>query len=616
MMKSCRHRHTAVRSIVTFIILMISVASADAFIMVDDGFPACIIVHRQYAPKAEQFAARELASYLEKMTGAVIPVRTTELEDISPNSRVVLVGQGDWLALPRFSTSADDLEIQGADSFVLRTYSDEAPEVLIVAGGSTRSTVYAAYDLLGRLGVRWFTPAITHIPNRLTVRQSNLDVADFPCFSIREIQSGVTDIPDEWAAHLRLNAHRGLLERELDCDPVWVPRTISLNDFAPADSTVSGVDALPLVDGVRTARTGSWCYTSDASLSAIADNIERRLAIDSTFTHVILIPDTTGVLCTCEDCQKAIEGEGSKETLMLRWMERVAESIDDMPFDTTVVLSVPFSCTDALNRVDIPEHRVLLTGDEPLIRNRPFSESLDERVVSYGQILGEWTALYDNVTIRHAVGHYKYPALPFPDMVQTIDTILLYRNEYISGMIPSNPAGQGVLVADDELKTWVYARLMWDSDRDGAMLTREWIKGVYGYAWGPMFDYWKHLQKIALAPYIPLTVHIDPIEYITVEWLNTADRMIQRAYAQSMTDSTAHRYVRKTRLSVSFARLLLVKTHLEKGIEKKGVRYTAVSTLLDRWEAEMAEFGYNRVSSDETVAFFTRSLRELLDSRK
>ena len=53
---------------------------------------------------------------------------------------------------------------------------------------------------------------------------------------------------------------------------------------------------------------------------------------------------------------------------------------------------------------------------------------------------------------------------------------------------------------------WVLSQLLWDSDRDGNALVKEWIKGVYGYAWGPMFDYWRHLQKIIVISDKRLTI--------------------------------------------------------------------------------------------------------------
>ncbi len=190
--------------------------------------PSCIIILSSNAPKAERYAAEELVKYLKEMTGASFPIRETDYASIPTNAHAVLIGQGGWLGMSRFSTSVEDLEIQGPQSYVIKTYADGEPDILLITGATPRTTVYAVFGLLHKLGVRWYTPEVTRVPHPATVDLGELDITDFPCFHNRGIECAGSGT--EWAAHLRLNDGYGFMESELACTPEYVALDIQLGD--------------------------------------------------------------------------------------------------------------------------------------------------------------------------------------------------------------------------------------------------------------------------------------------------------------------------------------------------------------------------------------------------
>ena len=191
----------------------------------------------------------------------------------------------------------------------------------------------------------------------------------------------------------------------------------------------------------------------------------------------------------------------------------------------------------------------------------------------------------------------------------------MYHYEFIEGCFFLTASEPGIYIADAELRMWVLSELMWDRYQDGEALVREWMKGVYGYAWGPMMDYWKHVQKIAQIPNTRVTGHTDPLEYLSVDWLEEAEGIFQRAYALSMADSTAHRYVLKARLSLGYMQLLHAlssassQTPLDKPEKEKYLN------LLGKWVKEYKEFGYERISETQTIDEFAESFRATLEKK-
>ena len=134
-----------------------------------------IVIPSSPAPP-EQFAAGELQRYLWKMSGVELPIVRAKGTTLPP--KAILVGA---------------LEVPGAPSLQARYPDDDGlvlatqGERLIVRGSNPRGTVFAVYDLLERLGCRWFAPNFPFyvgnhelVPVRRTVRLAPLNVAKQP----------------------------------------------------------------------------------------------------------------------------------------------------------------------------------------------------------------------------------------------------------------------------------------------------------------------------------------------------------------------------------------------------------------------------------------------------
>lgn len=120
-----------------------------------------VIWYTKDAPEPVRFAASELASYLERMTGQAIGTQMasdgtlTSLElrggpaertPIGPTSVVTELARRVRPLPPRLATTP------GPDAFLWRTGDAE----VTIAGTNPRSVLYGVYDLLEELGFRFF----------------------------------------------------------------------------------------------------------------------------------------------------------------------------------------------------------------------------------------------------------------------------------------------------------------------------------------------------------------------------------------------------------------------------------------------------------------------------
>lgn len=145
----------------------------------------------------ERKAAETLVDYIEKMSGAKLPIYTMGV-DGQPQSGVaaILVGKAALavgLEAPPATISGDGYRIKTRGSWVL------------LAGETPDSTFFAASDLLERFGCRWFidNPIGTVVPTLRTLETGTLDVEETPSFPSRSIW-GPNWRPTMWTRHNRL----------------------------------------------------------------------------------------------------------------------------------------------------------------------------------------------------------------------------------------------------------------------------------------------------------------------------------------------------------------------------------------------------------------------------
>ncbi|HEX6536050.1 MAG TPA: DUF4838 domain-containing protein [Gemmatimonadaceae bacterium] len=140
------------------------------------GRTAYVIALPAAPSEPEAFAASELAAYLHRITGATFPV----VRDSEP-ARAIVLRTGASAAAAGLTGDAYAIAVRG--------------ERVYLTGGSGRAVLYAAYDLLARLGCRWLAPAFDYyqgeseiIPRAPTlVYRATGDVVERPTFAIRKL---------------------------------------------------------------------------------------------------------------------------------------------------------------------------------------------------------------------------------------------------------------------------------------------------------------------------------------------------------------------------------------------------------------------------------------------
>jgi len=163
-------------------------------VLVEGGRPRSAILIGQGATALEEHAAEELRDYVEKMTGARLPVRrhgSGRLSGVKEHD-VVIIGRAGSNPLVRALIEAGKVRLSddfpGLDGFIAKTVqADEDRMALVLGGSKDHSTLYAVYDVLERFGRIGFFRYEEYVPKVKTFSVPPVDIAERPYYRYRII---------------------------------------------------------------------------------------------------------------------------------------------------------------------------------------------------------------------------------------------------------------------------------------------------------------------------------------------------------------------------------------------------------------------------------------------
>ena len=153
---------------VAFLLPTLAGSAAGGVTIARNGKATCVIVQADNATEPEKFAAKELATFLKRVTGAEFPVVAEQSLTADRASRIY-VGWTGYASRQGIDTSK-----LGEEEWVIRTVGDD----LVLAGGQPRGTMYAVYDFLeDHVGCHWLDRKTEVIPLKPNSIRSSIPVS-------------------------------------------------------------------------------------------------------------------------------------------------------------------------------------------------------------------------------------------------------------------------------------------------------------------------------------------------------------------------------------------------------------------------------------------------------
>jgi hypothetical protein len=166
--------------------------------------PTITIVGASDATTAESLATKEVRRYLYLRTGTLLPV--IQSEKIPPGrADLMVVGQKDRpivraLTGANATKLAHSIESLAAQEYLLKTIELGDRRIVLLVGGDSIGTLYAAYRFAEHMGVRFYLHGDTLPDERIDLAIPDLDDRGKPLFETRGIQPfhDFPEGPDWW----------------------------------------------------------------------------------------------------------------------------------------------------------------------------------------------------------------------------------------------------------------------------------------------------------------------------------------------------------------------------------------------------------------------------------
>ncbi len=537
--------------------------------LVEDGKARAILVLPASPHDEEALAARELQLHIEKMSGA----------------RLAVVRAGDGGQLP---AGKDLIPIRIGLSLcpesgpAIREQSSDPGTFLIaattggvrLAGLSTEGTLFAAYALLERLGVRWYLPGDlgTVIPDAKTVSLPVGRVLEAPSFPHRRLQTAVEPLP--WARRQKLGG-------------LYFPGCHGIGLSPPADIKTEP-ELFALFEGKRTEQ--QLCISHPEVLKRAIRCAIEKFDKDPNLPWIGMGPRDNGDFCQCENCRKLDTGKwdpfSARRGMTDRYVwfyNHVIEAVHKKYPGKKLCFYAYSTCKWPPKKVKPNRSLVAAFAPIQLCRIHGMSNPICPDRSFYKTQITEWGKLVPETFERGYYFNLACPGFPFSKIHAIRDETPLahelgvkgWRVECMPGWATHGPS------------LYIAARLMWNHAADVDAILAEFYEKFFGPASEPMG---KYLESVDHA-YRDTDCHsgssFDMPHFFGRDWMSRANALLTDAERRSDGKEPYRERVRIFRLSYrhleAFLAMLAARNRFDFDAANKALaRLRAISqTMID-----------------------------------
>jgi len=498
--------------------LALLIASSPAFanvVLAVRGSAQARIVLAPDASETEQTAAAELGLFLHIVTGGDFPATT----DAAGKGGRLLVGAG----AARLAKTSFDASALVPEEIVVRTSGDD----LILAGGGPRGTLYAVYTFLEDVvGCRWWTRTASFMPWKRSLSLDPIDIRFKPPLEYRE-PFWYTAFEPVWAARNKANGVSAGGDEEHGGHQIYEGFVHTFYSLIPPEKYFKDhPEWFSEINGSRTAENAQLCLTNEEMRRELVKNLKDRLRANPKATIASVSQNDCFNNCTCPSCRAVDEEEGGPAGSLLRFVNAVASDIKD-EFPDVAVDTLAYQYTRKPPKLVRPLPNVIVRLcsiecgfarplDDP--RNKTFLDDLDG-----------WSKIAGRLYIWDYTTDFAHYIQPHPNYSVLAPNIRLFVARNVRGVFEQG-AFQSWGSEMAELRAWMLAKLLWNPALDAGRLRKEFIRGYYGPAAGPIEDYLALLEKAILAAGDPLGCYSPPTaKFLTLDTLAEAWRLLEKA---------------------------------------------------------------------------------------
>lgn len=489
------------RFIASFIVVLVIANSACAALrIVEDGKPRAVIVTAEKPSESAGRAAVELQHFVELMSGAKLPIQT-DAAPLADGTPLLLVGRSklaDGVVLP----SGQDRDFS-REALVLKSRGNS----LILAGneeGEYRGTEYAVYELLDRLGCRWYFPGEFGqvIPTLKTIDVPDLDMMQRPSFAVRNIwTSGWADVTgdmDQWLVRNK-GTLRGAFAFPGDGT---IQQLAPLKKFAQQLPEIYAMDR----DGKRQdektpEHLTMLCTTSAKAVEIAAASIgDFFRAHPEANSYGFSAPDNAA-LCYCPVCMARMHDfyldSGIGESISdpyFNFVNNLASEVNKSFPDKYIVTLAYATRVVPPEGLDKPwnPNIIVQLAQLRVSAMRPIGTPTDVFALRQLRTLQAWSRITPKMLVYDYDPHADLSRMPYWRSRATASDLRLYHKNKVIGFTTE---GNNTFFRTG-LNYYIRARCMWDVNANPDALLKDFYTRFFGPAAAPMEQFCEGIESM------------------------------------------------------------------------------------------------------------------------
>ncbi len=421
-----------------------------------------------------------------------------------------------------------------ADStFVIKSDSKD----IFLIGANEKFLRYAVYTLLETWGFRRFTASETYIPNlKFVLFPKNTEQLHKPAFEYRALL-----YPDAYDESFR-EWHK--LDWHLDDFSVWGHSFYSL--IPPKTYFKTNPNFFALYEGRR--RSESLCMTNDTVTAMIIKKMQKSIAENPNAPFYSLSQNDDAIYCECAKCSLLNKKHGGAQGSLYCFLNKIAVHF---PKTKIVTLAYQHTFKPPINLKLEPNIYTLFC---PIEVNRGKSIVNETKNGAFIKTLENWGKTTSHLYIWDYTVQFSNYLSPFPNLHTFSDNFRLFKQNNTKGLFVQGYAD----VPGDftELRQYLLAKLLWDTEIDIDATTNDFLRGFYGKAAPFVQKYLALLTENQEKSTEILDIYSGPVQkrnaFLSPEAMDQYDKLLDEAILTVNNEPKLKSRIYKLRLALEY----------------------------------------------------------------
>lgn len=475
-----------------------------------------------------------LKTYLDKAFERPFLIQTDKLKNTG-NAKIILEITSD-------KTTIDE------NSFAIK--SDEKNIYLI--GSNEKTLRYAIYTLLEIWGFRKYTAKDSFIPKLKQVSfPENSNQTYKPSFEYRTLF-----YPDCYDEAFR-DWHK--LDWHINDFGIWGHTFSKLLDSKTYFK--SNPEFFALYEGERNSE--SFCMSNDTVVEIITKKMSEIIAQNPNARFFSVSQNDDVVYCECDKCKALNEKFGGPQGSFYYFMNQIA-----VQFPETKITTLAYLHTyRAPENLKIEPNIYTLFCPIELNRGKAIIETQNHGFLN---ILNKWSTTAQHLYLWDYTVEFTNYLSPFPNFQTFSKNYKLFEKNQVKGLFVQGYAD----VPGDfyELRQYLLAKIIWDTNTDVEAVTNDFLNGFYGNAAPFVKKYIDLLTQYQEKTNRYLDIYTDPIKnintFLSPEAMEQYDKIVSQAEMAVNDNPIMAKRVLKLRLALEYVHFEQAKFY---GKEKHGI---------------------------------------------